>query len=123
MRAILGLTMLFSLLSAIPVYSAGSLAVGKCSRFGYAFNDASPSAAAGRALAECSARGDVTCRIVAVLSRSCGAFAIDGGGGCHARGWASAGNRGAAEALALAECRKNGGQKCRIHGAACDNGP
>jgi hypothetical protein len=103
--------------------AAGAIAIGHCDRYGYSHNAASSEGAAARALAECRANGARGCEVVVRLHQACGAFAVSGRGGCGARGWAYAGSRGAAEEIALAQCRKYGGANCYIQAWVCDGGP
>ncbi len=90
----------------ISADAAGAMAIGRCNRVGYAYDNPTPAGAAIRALAECSSNGDGSCKVVVTLRRSCGAFAVAGQGGCGARGWAYAGSRRAAENIALNNCRQ-----------------
>lgn len=106
----------------ISAKAAGAIAIGQCNRVGYSYNVASASGASARALTECRAKGDRSCHVVVTLSRTCGAFAVAGLGGCKARGWAYAGSRAAAENLAMANCRKYGGTNCHIQAYVCDGG-
>jgi hypothetical protein len=112
-----------SLGAGTVAHAAGAIAVGQCDRYGYFYGAGSAAAAAGRALAICRRNGDATCHVVVTLRRRCGAFAVSGPNGCGGRGWAYAGSRVAAEAIALASCRKYGGSNCRIQAWVCDAGP
>lgn len=107
----------------ISADAAGAIAIGRCNRVGYAYDNPTPAGAALRALAECSSNGDGSCKVVVTLRRSCGAFVVAGQGGCGARGWAYAGSRRAAENIALKTCRNYGGRNCHIQAWVCDGGP
>jgi hypothetical protein len=110
-------------LGDIAAQAAGAIAIGRCDRVGYSYDQPSPGAAAARALAECRANGDSSCSVVVRMRRVCGAFAISGRGGCGARGWAYGGSRALAENIALGECRRHGGRGCRIQVWVCDGRP
>jgi len=116
---------IFAILAAsdLAAQAAGAIAIGRCDRVGYSFDQPSPGAAAGRALAECRSNGDRTCSVVVRMQRVCGAFAVSGRGGCGARGWAYGGSRALAEDIALGECRRHGGRDCRIQVWVCDARP
>jgi hypothetical protein len=109
--------------SDLAAEAAGAIAIGRCNRVGYSFDQPSPGAAAGRALAECRSNGDRSCSVVMRIERICGAFAVSGQGGCGARGWAYAGSRAAAENIAMVQCQGRGGINCRIQAWVCDAGP
>jgi serine/threonine protein kinase, bacterial len=80
-------------------------------RYGFAYDYASQAAAINAAVERCKARD---CRGVVWFRNSCGAFAKGDG----AYGWGIGDSRALAEAKALAECRKRGGD-CRIIQWAC----
>jgi len=107
----------------ITAHAAGAIAIGRCDRAGYSFDQPTPGIAASRALAQCRNYGDRSCSVVVRMQRVCGAIAVSGRGGCGARGWAFGGSRALAEGIALGECRRHGGRDCRIELWVCDASP
>ena len=97
--------------------AAGAMAVGACAAFGYSIDYKMIPAARTAALAKC-AKGQ--CKVVGIMQRVCGAFAIDGHNTCGPHGYAIAPQLGEAENLALRYCYKYGGHDCVIRAFACD---
>jgi hypothetical protein len=97
--------------------AAGAMAVGQCAAYGYAIDHKVIPAARTAALAKC-ANGQ--CRVVGIMQRACGAFAIDGHNACGPHGFAIAPQLAQAENLALQYCYKYGGHDCVIKAFACD---
>jgi hypothetical protein len=106
-----------SLLGIAAVDAAGAMAVGACAAYGYAFDYANADAARAAAQDKCIG---ANCKVVLMLRRSCGAFAIDGRRPCGPHGYASARRLGQAENTALQTCYKYGGRDCVIRAFACD---
>lgn len=109
--------------TGITAHAAGAIAIGRCDRAGYSFDQPSVGVAASRALAQCRNNGDRSCSVVVRMQRVCGAVAVSGRGGCGARGWAYGGSRALAENIALGECLRHGGRGCRIELWVCDASP
>jgi hypothetical protein len=109
------LAILFS--TAVRTEAAGALATGRCGAFGYAFDDASPEAAALRARAQCKGQ---ECKVVTSFRRACAAFAIDPANACGPHGWANAPTLGRAQNIASQACHKYGGRNCMIRAWVCD---
>jgi hypothetical protein len=105
-------------IGAVQANAAGALATGKCGAFGYAFDDASPEAAALRARAQCKGR---ECKVVASFRKTCAAFAIDAKNACGPSGWAQAGNLAQAQNVASQQCHRYGGRTCVIRAWVCDS--
>jgi hypothetical protein len=103
--------------SIIETNAAGALATGKCGAFGYAFDDASPEAAALRARAQCKGKD---CTVVTSFRRTCAAFAIDSRNACGPHGWAKADNLARAQNIASEQCHRFGGKACVIRAWVCD---
>ena len=97
--------------------AAGAMAVGACAAYGYSIDYKMIPAARTAALAKC-ANGQ--CRVVGIMQRACGAFAIDGHNACGPHGFAIAPQLAQAENLALQYCYKYGGHDCVIKAFACD---
>jgi hypothetical protein len=97
--------------------AAGAMAVGTCAAYGYAFDYGDAGTARVAAQDKCVGNG---CKVVALLKRSCAAFAIDGHRPCGPHGYASARRLGQAENTALQSCYKYGGKDCVIRAFACD---
>jgi hypothetical protein len=112
------LTALFTLVQPTAAPAAGAIALGQCTRIGWANNYASMSGARAEALDQCGANGDGSCKVVVTVRNGCAAVAI--ADGCRARGWAWSGSRGAAERMALNECFSQGGSNCTIRRWICD---
>ena len=118
-RACAGLAAAAALLtfSATMSNAAGAMAVGQCAAYGYSIDHKVIPAARTAALAKC-ANGQ--CRVVGIMQRACGAFAIDGHNVCGPHGFAIAPQLAQAENLALQYCYKYGGHDCVIRAFACD---
>ena len=113
--AILGISLVG--MSAPAGQAAGAMAVGQCAAYGYAADFSSADAARVAAQRKCIGRD---CKVVMMLQRSCGAFAIDGRRPCGPHGYASARRLGEAENVALKSCYQYGGKDCVIRAFACD---
>lgn len=100
-----------------PVKAAGALAIGACGAYGQAYDFPTIASARASALRQC--RGS-SCRVVAVLRRTCAAFAVDGANPCGAHGFGRAAKLGAAQNDALRGCYKDGGRECVIRTFVCD---
>jgi len=93
----------------------GSIAFSEDSgAWGYSHGYSSRSAAKGRALRACRARGD-GCRIVVWFRNACGALAVGRG---NVYGWSWNTSRARARRRALAECRART-SGCRIRVTVC----
>jgi len=117
------------LLAAAPVaakdyYGAIAYSFGN-GAWGNSWNYSSKSAAQGRALAECKAKGGKRCEIGVWAHNSCGAFAVMVGANRMANtGWSAGYNTHAdAKARALKECKKRShGQACKVVASTCNFG-
>jgi hypothetical protein len=112
-----GFAALAIVLGAMQAQAAGALAAGRCSAFGYAYDDVSPEAAALRARAQCKGRD---CKVVASFRKTCAALAIDAKNACGPSGWAQAGNLARAQNVASEQCQRYGGRNCVIRAWVCD---
>jgi formate-dependent phosphoribosylglycinamide formyltransferase (GAR transformylase) len=104
------------LMSRAIAQAAGALAIGACGAYGFAFDFAGDPVARNAALRKCE--GD--CKVVAVLSRNCAAFAIDMRNACGFHGHAMAARLGLAQNQALRQCYQNGGKDCVLRAFVCD---
>ena len=102
---------------ATTTMAAGALAVGGCGAYGQAFGFKTVQAARRSALQKCPNGG---CRIVATLSKSCAALAVDVENPCAAHGAGTAVGLGAAQNDALRLCYGDGGKDCVIRTFVCD---
>ena len=96
----------------------GALALNSSStRYGWAINYDTASAARQRALNECGSG----CRVVATF-QGCGALAVESGREVrNAAGWSfNRTTRGQAESAAMQTCRNRGGRSCRIVVSQCN---
>lgn len=96
----------------------GALALNSSStRYGWAVNYESSSAARQRALSECGSG----CRLVATF-QGCGALAVESGREVrNAAGWSfDWPTRGQAENGAMQSCVNNGGRSCRVVVSQCN---
>lgn len=98
-----------------PSFAAGSLAVGKCGAYGYAFDHAHADSAERAARAKCVG----TCKTVP-MHRACGAVSIDMADPCGAFGYAVQPRISTALNAAARQCYDNGGKECVIRAWACD---
>ena len=97
------------------VQAAGSLAIGTCGAYGYAFDHAQPATAHAAAKSKCT--GD--CKTVEVR-KHCAALAVDVQNACGPFGYAVSKRLGAAQNEALSHCYKHGGKDCMIRAWLCD---
>ena len=91
------------------------------SLYGGAVDQPSPQAARDRAREECLQRGG-SCEVVLEFSGGCGAYAVERGND-SLYGWATAGDRAAAEGRALEEARTRGGKDLLVRVWGCNSGP
>jgi hypothetical protein len=113
----IGTALVVLALSCAPAAALGALAVGSCGAFGYAYDYEQVAEARTSALANCPGQ----CTLVADLSRTCAALAIDLKRPCGAHGWAVANRLGQAQNNALRQCYRHGGQECVIRTFVCDS--
>lgn len=91
------------------------------SLYGWAVDQLSPDAASARARDECLQRNG-SCEVVLQFAGGCGAYAVERGND-SLYGWGTASDRAAAEARALEEARKRGGQDVLVRVWGCNTGP
>ena len=122
MRALVAATLLLAtatlmLVAVNTARAAGALAIGACGAFGEAYDFSTADSARKSALAKC--QGDA-CRVVAVTSRGCAAFAVDFTNACGAHGWGKGPRLGRSQNEALRSCYQAGGKECVIRTFFCD---
>lgn len=91
------------------------------SLYGWAVDQPSSDAASARARDECLQRNG-SCEVVLQFAGGCGAYVVERGND-SLYGWATASDRASAEARALEEARKRGGQDVLVRVWGCNTGP
>lgn len=97
------------------VQAAGSLAIGTCGAYGYAYDHTQPDTARTAAMSKCTGE----CKAVAV-KKHCAALAVDVRNACGPFGYSIAKRLGDAQNEALSHCYKHGGKDCMIRAWLCD---
>jgi hypothetical protein len=109
--------MAFALMVNVEVVqAAGSLAIGSCGAYGYAYDHVKAESARSAAKAKCT--GDCT---TVEVRKHCAALAVDVQNACGPFGYSVAKKLGEAQNEALSHCYKHGGKDCMIRAWLCDS--